>query len=423
MNKKLNVLFLSNPSVGHTNFLISLAQKYIDKNHTVKFMLPGITNAYVQKALNNPSLNINYTLDKHSINYKLIPISFKQIALGLLLPFKSGISELIMAFKVLSSGAEYYAEYIAKEIEKESYDLIIYDYTFIPAVILSKKLNIPRVAIYHSGLTFYEKDIPILGSDATYGDINKDEYTRIKATLDKLESSIKSKYKDISQMNFFTQANSDFLNIINSVKEFEYKRGNLPSNVCFTAPSIYSRKVLDQKHKTSDKKLIYLSFGTVFTKEYKLFTKIIKSIDTSTYDVVVSAGDSYAKLQKTKFADNVKIYPFLDQLNILNQADIFITHGGKNSINEAMITKTPLLVFPFGAEQEYNAKLVEYKNIGINFKYNKHNLDMHSMDSALETVLNSTLIQSSLNHLHQLHSNKDGAELTYNKIDSLLKKT
>ena len=39
------------------------------------------------------------------------------------------------------------------------------------------------------------------------------------------------------------------------------------------------------------------------------------------------------------------------QLEVLARAALFITHGGVNSVNEALYTGTPMLVVPQGADQ------------------------------------------------------------------------
>ena len=45
---------------------------------------------------------------------------------------------------------------------------------------------------------------------------------------------------------------------------------------------------------------------------------------------------------------NFLLHSFVDQLKILETvADLFITHGGQNSLMEALYFKTPCIVIPF----------------------------------------------------------------------------
>lgn len=53
--------------------------------------------------------------------------------------------------------------------------------------------------------------------------------------------------------------------------------------------------------------------------------------------------------------DNFMVYPFVPQLEVLQHANLFITHGGMNSINEAMYYGVPMVVIPLDADQYINA--------------------------------------------------------------------
>jgi zeaxanthin glucosyltransferase len=58
---------------------------------------------------------------------------------------------------------------------------------------------------------------------------------------------------------------------------------------------------------------------------------------------------------------------FVPQLFTLNKADLFLTHGGPNSVFEGIYTETPMLVFPLNNTWDQNgaAARVVYHNIGI----------------------------------------------------------
>ena len=103
--QKRKFIFLANPTVGHTSFLISLALKAKENGSEVLFMLPGVTNTFIRNILNNPSLNIDSKLKNSSIPYKIIPISLSQAILGLILPYKRGRKEVAFALNFFSAGS------------------------------------------------------------------------------------------------------------------------------------------------------------------------------------------------------------------------------------------------------------------------------------------------------------------------------
>ena len=76
----------------------------------------------------------------------------------------------------------------------------------------------------------------------------------------------------------------------------------------------------------------------------------------------------------TQFKDvpkNISIFNFVPQQRILSISDIFITHGGLNSIQEGLAYRIPLIVIPQQFDQFNNGKLVEKLEVGILLDKNK----------------------------------------------------
>jgi MGT family glycosyltransferase len=424
--KKRKFIFLANATVGHTNFLISLALKAKENGSEVMFMLPGLTNKTIRKFINDPSLNIDSRLKNYSIPYKLIPLALIQGVLGAMLPHKSGLNEVLFASKVLSAGSKQYTRFLMNEFLKERPDVIVYDYTFFPAIAISEKLQIPRVAIYHSGLPFLEYPIPPIGFAFKYGAYSQDKFNNLRQLILKMERTLKLKYEKIIKQtiltNFILSPNSNFLNIINTIKEAEYPRNNLTDNILFTGPSIQATSDHNENpfFDKKDKKLIYISLGTVFNKNSELFIKIINSIKYEVCEILVAAGASYNKLKEVSFDANVHIEKFVPQVNVLYQADVFITHGGKNSINEALKIGVPMILFPVGGEQQYNAQLVEFINTGIDFGNIRDSFTAQQLTEAIERLLGDKTIVSSVKKLSEKHQNSDGAIIAYDEISQKL---
>ena len=64
--------------------------------------------------------------------------------------------------------------------------------------------------------------------------------------------------------------------------------------------------------------------------------------------------------------DNIYIYNYVPQLKVLDYTDIFITHGGTNSVNEALLLKNlPLIVIPVMGDQFTVAERIEKTEAGI----------------------------------------------------------
>ena len=58
--------------------------------------------------------------------------------------------------------------------------------------------------------------------------------------------------------------------------------------------------------------------------------------------------------------ENIYAYSFVPQIEVLSHADVFLTHCGMNSINEALCFGVPMVAMPFINDQVTNAnQLIE----------------------------------------------------------------
>ncbi|GAA3437851.1 glycosyltransferase [Kutzneria kofuensis] len=64
-------------------------------------------------------------------------------------------------------------------------------------------------------------------------------------------------------------------------------------------------------------------------------------------------------------ADNVLVYPWIPQSVLLRCAQLFVTHGGYNSIRESLLTGTPMVVLPQYGDNIANARRVGELGVGV----------------------------------------------------------
>lgn len=119
-------------------------------------------------------------------------------------------------------------------------------------------------------------------------------------------------------------------------------------------------------------KMIYCSFGSIyggFGQKVLSFLRelIIAMKNLPNYFLILSLKNELR--QKIIFDNlpNIEILDFVPQLLVLKHADLFITHGGINSIKEAIYYEVPMLVYPIDPffDQPGNAARVEYHKIGL----------------------------------------------------------
>jgi UDP:flavonoid glycosyltransferase YjiC (YdhE family) len=66
-----------------------------------------------------------------------------------------------------------------------------------------------------------------------------------------------------------------------------------------------------------------------------------------------------------RYPANWRVYGTVDQQDMLSRADVFVTHGGSNSLHEAILSRVPMVVAPFFGDQMLIARRVQELGIGV----------------------------------------------------------
>jgi UDP:flavonoid glycosyltransferase YjiC (YdhE family) len=151
------------------------------------------------------------------------------------------------------------------------------------------------------------------------------------------------------------------------------------------------RKKLMQYRKTQSGFIIYCSLGTItasFQKKVLRFLKKIRKVaQQNPSDLfVLSTGKGFDVSEMFPAPDNLYLFDYVPQVNLLQYCDIMITHGGINSITECVFNGVPTLNYPLSLEwdQPGCATRTVYHHIGLMGNINKDSVE---------------IIQKKLNHI------------------------
>lgn len=170
--------------------------------------------------------------------------------------------------------------------------------------------------------------------------------------------------------------------IVYTSPEFQPCSETFSEKYVFVGPSI--RPVEKMIEKKSDK-LIYISMGTVITDSKEFYKKCIEALDNTKYQVIMSVGNLINIEDLGAVPDNITISRFVDQIAVLSQADVFLTHCGMNSVNESLYCKVPLVMYPQTSEQDGVATRVEQLGAGARLKH----VNAKSIRETIENVLHT----------------------------------
>ena len=170
--------------------------------------------------------------------------------------------------------------------------------------------------------------------------------------------------------------------IVYTSPEFQPCSETFSDKYVFVGPSI--RPIENIFEKKSDK-LIYISMGTVINDSTEFYKKCIEALANKKYQVIMSVGNLINIEDLGAVPYNITISRFVDQIAVLSQADVYLTHCGMNSVNESLYYKVPLVMYPQTSEQDGVATRVEQLGAGIRLKY----VNAKSITETIENVLHT----------------------------------
>lgn len=156
------------------------------------------------------------------------------------------------------------------------------------------------------------------------------------------------------------------LNLVYTSRAFQPQSSRFDKNYHFVGPSIPLESPTAELDldDLSGRKLIYVSLGTLFNDRLDFFQACLKAFRSDEYRLVMAIGNKIDLAKLEPLPGNALVRPYLPQLAILNLADLFISHGGANSINESLYNGVPLLLFPQMVEQGFGARRVQTLGAG-----------------------------------------------------------
>ena len=165
----------------------------------------------------------------------------------------------------------------------------------------------------------------------------------------------------------------------------------------FIGPSVYDRK--EEDFPILPKPVICISLGTILKGAEKFFRACMNAFQNEDVTVVISVGKNCDIAKLGKLPKNFIVKNHIPQVAVLKQARLFITHGGMNSVSEAMVRGVPMLVIPFVSDQPVNARQVEKMGLGNVLDYKT--ITANSLRDASFAVMEDQKIRENLQKIRE----------------------
>ena len=145
-------------------------------------------------------------------------------------------------------------------------------------------------------------------------------------------------------------------------EELDYPRGTPLDATWHRMASSVRETETDFELPAGDTAWIYVSLGSLGGADVELMKRLVEVMARSEHRFVVSKGPRAGEYE---LADNMIGAETLPQTTVLPQVDLVITHGGNNTVTEAMHFGKPMIVLPLFWDQYDNAQRVHETGYGV----------------------------------------------------------
>jgi MGT family glycosyltransferase len=111
--------------------------------------------------------------------------------------------------------------------------------------------------------------------------------------------------------------------------------------------------------------VIYVSMGTLFNADPTFYRNCFEAFGGENVRVVMSIGTTIAEASLGSPPANFVVKAWVPQLDVLQHASVFVSHGGMNSVSESLYNSVPLIVVPQMGEQALVGRQVERLGAGV----------------------------------------------------------
>ena len=158
------------------------------------------------------------------------------------------------------------------------------------------------------------------------------------------------------------QSDNKMDSVVYTSRSFQPYAESFSDHYTFVGPSLFSKA---EPNKDKMRPLIYISLGTVINDQPDFYAKCIEALKDLQADVVISCGNAIDREALGTLPESIRMYPYVDQLDVLSRANVFLTHCGMNSVSESLYMAAPMVLYPQTSEQKAVARRVREIHAGV----------------------------------------------------------
>lgn len=390
----MKIVFFNIPAHGHTNPTLGVVKELIKNNHEVYYY------SYENMREKIESSGAHFiSCDKYDSQINISNEDKEKIA-----------KDLVYSMNLIIDMTLELDDAILEEMKELKPDVIIADSMAFWGKLIAQKLNIPFISSTTT-FAFNRYSAKVMKQER----MGLFKFLRSVSKINKSLERLRQKGYNVKSFLDIIGNDNSISTIVYTSKYFQPYSETFSDNYAFVGPIL--RETTTPMEKTHIP-TVYISLGTVNNNNKDFYINCFNALKNENLNVIMSVGNDIDFDSLGKIPDNFIVKKYVDQISVLQIANVFITHSGMNSVSEALYNGIPLILFPQTAEQRGVANRVVELNAGMCLE----NIDNYEeIKSAVIKVLKDKKLKDGANMVKDSFIECGGAEETVKFIENKVK--
>ena len=406
------------PATGHLNTMTPLGYELKQRGHQVTLI--GTLDAKEKTEAAG--------LDFQSYAEQDCPLGFTPASL-IKLGELSGLDALRYSIELFQKGVITMMHEGLEVIRNAKVDLLLIDQASFGGSSVAEFLEIPFITVTSALMLNREDSVPPCNFGWAYSPSllarlrNKLGYKLLDKLIKNLTQTISEQRKALN-LPPFTHANdaySKIAQLCRQPEEFEYPRQNLPDCFHFTGSfhnPLSRANISFPYEKLNGKPLIYASMGTIQNQLLGIFSQIAEACQDLDAQLIISLGGSAEPDSLPAFKGTPIVVKYAPQLEILQKAQLTITHAGLNTTLESLSYGVPMVAIPIANDQPGVAARIAWTKTGMVIPVKK--LTVPKLQNAVQTVLSQPKYRENAQKMQTAMQSSGGVRQAANIIEQAI---
>lgn len=250
---------------------------------------------------------------------------------------------------------------ILEKVNGAKFDYIIHDAMFGGGKVLAQKLGIPAIC---SCTSFAMNKLPVPSRMLEHG--FHPQLDRVYEEMSRLSDVWNIKPLELMDVYFKREG----LNIVYTTKLFQPDSEFFDESFRFVGPSIDEERDGEnlQTCEFDGDKVVYISMGTINNNCIDFYKTCLEAFGDTELKVIMAIGKKVDIASMGTIPENFIVKNYVPQLKVLKRSNAFISHGGLNSVSEALYYGVPLAAIPQASDQPMVVNRLVDLGAGIGLK-------------------------------------------------------